>query len=346
MTWLFLALWLFAVGAIVGSFLNVVVYRLPRGMSIIWPGSHCPACRWPIAWYDNIPVLSWFVLRGKCRHCRAPISARYPAVEALSGGLFLVVGLGELFSGIMNFLGQMALWPDVVIALQRPLPQLAATYLVDMFVLSTVLASALIEFDGQRPPGRLFAPAMVLAAVAPVVWPVHRLPEWFVLEGRWAAACDMLLGFGLGITLGLASVALRITVRRLAAKLDRAASDSATLTSIESSLTKSASAKSDSAKSPSITSALTNAAETAADRRLSNFDSRNQQVHHSARRLMADPYWLAAGCIGGRFGIAAALAICGAALIAICITAPLRRKSPPTGWLLAAAVLWIAVGLR
>ena len=336
MTWLLLGLWLFAVGAIVGSFLNVVVYRLPRGMSIVWPGSHCPACHRPIAWYDNIPVLSWFVLRGKCRRCRAPISARYPVVEALSGGAFLMVGLGELFSGVMNFLGQMALWPDVGVALQRPLPQWAAMYLVDMFVLSTVLASALIEFDGQRPPGRLFAPAMALAAVAPVLWPVDRLPEWFGLEGRWAAACDMLLGFGLGTSLGLASVAISSTVRRLVARPNRATSASPTSTSISSTLISSASSRSTS----------TTAAQPAAERMLSNLDTRTRQAQHCASGLMADPYWLAAGCIGGRFGFAAALAICGAVLIAVCITAPLRRQLPPTGWLLAAAVLWIVVGLR
>lgn len=76
-------------GAMVGSFLNVVIYRLPVGKSIVTPGSHC-ACGKPIGWFDNIPVLSWFLLRGKARCCGQAYSFRYPAIEALTGGLFLV----------------------------------------------------------------------------------------------------------------------------------------------------------------------------------------------------------------------------------------------------------------
>lgn len=75
-------------GAIVGSFLNVVIYRLPLEKSIVTPGSHC-ACGKPIAWFDNIPVLSWFILRGKARCCGRPYSFRYAAVELLTAGLFL-----------------------------------------------------------------------------------------------------------------------------------------------------------------------------------------------------------------------------------------------------------------
>jgi leader peptidase (prepilin peptidase)/N-methyltransferase len=80
----------FLVGAIVGSFLNVVVARVPAGESIVHPRSRCPACRTPIAWYDNVPVLSWLLLRGRCRACRAGISFRYPLVELLGGSAALV----------------------------------------------------------------------------------------------------------------------------------------------------------------------------------------------------------------------------------------------------------------
>jgi leader peptidase (prepilin peptidase) / N-methyltransferase len=82
----------FATGAIVGSFANVCIHRLPRGASVVHPGSHCPACGAPIAFYDNVPVVSWLVLRGRCRRCRAPISARYPLVEMLVALLFLAAG--------------------------------------------------------------------------------------------------------------------------------------------------------------------------------------------------------------------------------------------------------------
>jgi leader peptidase (prepilin peptidase)/N-methyltransferase len=74
----------FVFGAVVGSFLNVVIYRLPLGRSIVRPGSSCPGCKAPVAWYDNIPVFSYIVLGGKCRRCKTRISARYPLVELIS----------------------------------------------------------------------------------------------------------------------------------------------------------------------------------------------------------------------------------------------------------------------
>ena len=74
-------------GAIVGSFLNVVSYRLPRHESLISPASHCPKCDTPVKPYDNIPILSWLLLRGRCRSCAAPISVRYPLVEGLTAAL-------------------------------------------------------------------------------------------------------------------------------------------------------------------------------------------------------------------------------------------------------------------
>ena len=78
-----------AYGLVIGSFLNVVIHRLPRGMSLLRPRSHCPACGGIIAWYDNVPLLSFVLLRGRCRHCRAAIPVRYPLVE-LASGLVLV----------------------------------------------------------------------------------------------------------------------------------------------------------------------------------------------------------------------------------------------------------------
>ncbi len=80
-------------GAVVGSFLNVVIYRVPREKSLVHPGSACPSCDTPIRWYDNVPVLSWLALRGRCRRCRHPISIRYPLVEAASAGLAVLAVL-------------------------------------------------------------------------------------------------------------------------------------------------------------------------------------------------------------------------------------------------------------
>jgi leader peptidase (prepilin peptidase) / N-methyltransferase len=84
----FLLLFVAALGAVVGSFLNVVIHRVPLEESIVFPHSRCPQCGTAIRPYDNIPVVSWLVLRGRCRGCRAPISARYPAVEVLTAALF------------------------------------------------------------------------------------------------------------------------------------------------------------------------------------------------------------------------------------------------------------------
>ncbi len=77
-----------AFGAIIGSFLNVCIYRLPLGKSVVWPSSACPACARELSWYENIPVLSYLVLRARCRTCAAPISIRYPLVEALTAAMF------------------------------------------------------------------------------------------------------------------------------------------------------------------------------------------------------------------------------------------------------------------
>jgi len=81
-------LFAFAFGAVMGSFANVVIHRLPQGLSIVAPGSRCPSCGSPIRWYDNIPIVSYLVLRARCRHCGTAISIRYPLVETLTGLLY------------------------------------------------------------------------------------------------------------------------------------------------------------------------------------------------------------------------------------------------------------------
>ena len=101
-------------GLIAGSFLNVVIHRVPLRQSVVWPASRCPACGAPIEPRDNVPLLSYVVLRGRCRNCKARISARYPLVEALTGGLFAAAayefGLGlELLSALALILALIAL---------------------------------------------------------------------------------------------------------------------------------------------------------------------------------------------------------------------------------------------
>lgn len=82
-------------GACVGSFLNLVAWRLPRQESVLGPGSHCPRCGARLAWYELIPLLSWLLQLGRCRHCHAPVHLRYPAVELLGAGLFVATALGQ-----------------------------------------------------------------------------------------------------------------------------------------------------------------------------------------------------------------------------------------------------------
>ena len=83
----------FVFGSYIASFLNVCIWRIPRGESVVWPGSHCPKCNAPIRWYHNIPVISWLVLRGRCASCKQPISVRYILLELLGGVVSLLVWL-------------------------------------------------------------------------------------------------------------------------------------------------------------------------------------------------------------------------------------------------------------
>ncbi|MCF0234961.1 MAG: prepilin peptidase, partial [Thermoguttaceae bacterium] len=93
---IFFVAWIAFFGAAVGSFLNVVIWRVPEGMSLVTPPSHCPKCGARIRWYDNVPIFGWILLGGKCRDCRAPISARYPGVEFLCCSLATIFAFATL----------------------------------------------------------------------------------------------------------------------------------------------------------------------------------------------------------------------------------------------------------
>ena len=93
MTEIIIASAIFIFGTLIGSFLNVVIYRIPKGESIVFPASKCQSCQTPLKWYHNIPLLSWLVLRGKCAFCGDPIAKQYPIVELLTGVIFLLLYL-------------------------------------------------------------------------------------------------------------------------------------------------------------------------------------------------------------------------------------------------------------
>ena len=109
-SWFFITAF-FIFGSIIGSFLNVCIYRLPREESIVFPVSHCPTCSNPIAWYDNVPILSFIILRAKCRRCHNPISFQYPFVESLNGlayaCVFIYFGISWLTLLYMIFISAM-----------------------------------------------------------------------------------------------------------------------------------------------------------------------------------------------------------------------------------------------
>src|SRR4051812_7003995 len=137
-------IFLFALGACIGSFLNVVVWRLPRGESLMTPPSHCPKCNTPLRWYDNLPVIGWIKLGGKCRYCRAPISPRYPIVEAITGGLFV-------FYYVMFFMLQIGPCATARTGVMiRPILAIGAhwpMYALYMVMISALLAASLIDAE-------------------------------------------------------------------------------------------------------------------------------------------------------------------------------------------------------
>jgi leader peptidase (prepilin peptidase) / N-methyltransferase len=140
-------------GLLIGSFLNVVAYRLPRGESLSHPRSRCPGCDTPIAPHDNVPVLSWLLLRGRCRHCGTKISAQYPLVEATTAVLYALVVVAK---------------DDAV---EIALGLLLVTALVPI---------TLIDLEFRLIPNRITLPAAVAALVAAVVLDVSFVPEQLI----------------------------------------------------------------------------------------------------------------------------------------------------------------------
>ena len=139
-----LAFFSFWLGASIASFLNVVVWRVPRGESIVSPPSHCPKCGAAIRWWQNIPVLSWIALRGKCASCHAAISPRYVLVELLGGVLFLAAFFKF---GTVQMI---------------PLPAVLASLLVAWIWISLMIAGSFIDFDHQLLPDFTTVGGMVL----------------------------------------------------------------------------------------------------------------------------------------------------------------------------------------
>lgn len=149
----------FAFGLVIGSFLNVVIYRVPRRESLLHPGSHCPSCGAPVRWYHNLPVVSWLALRGRCRDCHARISARYPLVESITAIAFT---LAYARFGLA--------WPLVLA----------------WFFIAVMVAVAFIDYDHMIIPTRIVLPAALLGIVAAIALDPKKW--WLYLAGSAGAA--------------------------------------------------------------------------------------------------------------------------------------------------------------
>lgn len=161
-----------AIGLLVGSFLNVVIWRVPRGESIVAPGSHCPACDARVRPRDNVPLLSWLLLRGRCRDCHAPISARYPTVELLTATVLAVLA-----------------WR---IGLEADLPAF-------LYLGSIGVALSLIDLDVKRLPNVIVLPSYVVGVVLLGAAAAVQQDAWSMLR----ALMGMTALYGLYLVLAL-----------------------------------------------------------------------------------------------------------------------------------------------
>jgi leader peptidase (prepilin peptidase)/N-methyltransferase len=160
-------------GAVLGSFLNVVIHRVPLGESVVAPGSRCPSCETPIAPYDNVPVISWLVLRGRCRHCGTPISPRYPIVELLTAVAFtVVVAVRGFDSGL----------------------------LLELPFVGCLIALAGIDLDHRLLPNKIVYPMAVWGVAATGIVDLSDLPEHLIAG---AAAFSFLLLAALAYPAGM-----------------------------------------------------------------------------------------------------------------------------------------------
>ncbi len=156
-------------GAIIGSFLNVCILRLPKGESLVKPDSHCLSCQSPILWFENIPVLSFIFLKGRCRHCHEKISRQYPIIEALSAALFVIFyhTYGFTPAGVFYLMATLAL-----------------------------LVVSLIDFRHQIIPDEISLPGIVIGLVASTVFPgIQAESSW--IFGFLKSALGVVVGGGL-----------------------------------------------------------------------------------------------------------------------------------------------------
>ena len=186
-----LCLWVFMLGCCIGSFLNVVIYRLPREKSLVHPGSSCPHCGQAIRFYDNVPLLSWLVLRAKCRRCKGPISPRYFLVELLTGSVFLGLYLFYFHTNVRPSIHVEGAW---------------LVYLIHLILLSAFIAASAIDLELWIIPLSICwfvtAGGIIGSAVGGYVIAPQRLRTYWILPVASPNTGALALGAAVGLGLG------------------------------------------------------------------------------------------------------------------------------------------------
>jgi leader peptidase (prepilin peptidase) / N-methyltransferase len=199
--WVWL-IFVFAIGASIGSFLNVVIYRLPRDLSLVSPGSQCPSCHTHIRFYDNIPLLSWLLLRAKCRHCKAPISPRYFVIELLTAVVF--VGLFVLYF-VYGFISYFNIGPYS--GLGAFIHGGWFIYLTHAILLAGLIAASAIDLELWLIPISicwiLTAAGIVASTVGVYVLDPGVIRTYFLLPSATAGTGALAAGAGIGMILSM-----------------------------------------------------------------------------------------------------------------------------------------------
>ncbi len=205
--WIWMA-FIVAFGACVGSFLNVVIYRLPREKSLVWPGSACPSCNTPIHFYDNIPLFSWLILGGKCRVCKTSISPRYFLIELLTACLFIGVYLWYFYveGRQMDLPGEMAI--------QRFAAGGWLVYLNAMILVAVFLAASAIDLELWIIPLELCwfvtAVGIIAASVSGYVLTPSQIDIHLIFPMASAKQASIAAGAGIGLIISLVCLKLGI----------------------------------------------------------------------------------------------------------------------------------------
>lgn len=193
----------FIYGLFIGSFLNVVIDRVPKGQSILFPPSHCPHCRHRLAWYDLLPVVSFLLLNGKCRYCKTKISLYYPLLELITGEVFLLVYLFASHAGFLYTLYLLVMASVFIVIF-------FSDYKYGVIPFSMVGVGLAVSFSYLLYSGSFSNILLHLAAAVGAF--VFFFSLFFFTKGRGMGFGDVVLVFLLGLFLGFPSIAVALYI--------------------------------------------------------------------------------------------------------------------------------------